>query len=255
MLPEFAPEQRGLPERLAQVFGRLAEVRDPEVDEVVTEMGFVRLIEETDGDVLVEFRLPTFWCSANFAYLMAEDMRAGISTLPWVGQVTVRLLDHFASEKISRGVSAGTAFENVFEDAKGNLTEVRRTFLMKAFLGRQDDLMSGLIPERGLVAVLAMTVQDLRGLVEGKHRLEVTRYLSLRGQFGGPADDTAPAFCQADGSAIPFDDFVTYRRTLRRTLTAQRANAELCKLTLQVRYGADTNVETLEKQVGKNNVR
>ncbi len=249
-MPLDAAIETGLPARLRDIRLRLAEVQDPEVDESVVEMGFIARIDERDGNVLIEFRLPTFWCSANFAYLMAEDMRSGIASLPWAGSVAIRLVDHFASEKISRGVSEGRSFETVFEDARGTLAEVRRTFLLKAFLGRQDALLSALIPERGVEASLGLTMRDLHALAEGPHRLVASRYLSLRSQFGGPAGDDAPAISRTGGGTILPGDFASYRRELRAALQAQRANAELCKLQLQVRYDPATNIANLERQMG-----
>ena len=54
---------------------------DPELDEPVTDMGFVEAVSVTGraaGAVQVSFRLPTYWCSPNFAFLMADDIkRAG----------------------------------------------------------------------------------------------------------------------------------------------------------------------------------
>lgn len=249
-MPLDAATQTGLPARLHDIGLRLAEVQDPEVDESVVDMGFIARIAEEDGNVLVEFRLPTFWCSANFAYLMAEDMRSGIASLPWARSVSIRLVDHFAGEKISRGVSEGRPFEAVFEDAHGTLTEVRRKFLHKAFLGRQDDLLSALIPDLGVVSTLALTMRDLHAMTEGPHRLVVGRYLSLRRQFGGPAADEALAIVRAEGGAVLPEDFATYRRELRGALRAQRANAELCKMQLQVRYDPATNIANLERQMG-----
>ncbi len=49
---------------------------DPELDEPITDLGFVRSVEvDGDGDVEVHLRLPTSFCSPNFAYLMASDAK------------------------------------------------------------------------------------------------------------------------------------------------------------------------------------
>jgi metal-sulfur cluster biosynthetic enzyme len=71
------------PDRVSEVLARLATVSDPELDESVTELGFVTDVEvATGGAVRIGFRLPTYWCAANFAFLMAEDMRLAAASLP-----------------------------------------------------------------------------------------------------------------------------------------------------------------------------
>src|SRR5690606_30704090 len=85
----------------------LQEVLDPELDQPITELGFVaRLQVSGTGEVAVDLRLPTYFCAPNFAYLMAADAREAVSAVPGVRQVRVRLLDHFASEEINAGVAA-----------------------------------------------------------------------------------------------------------------------------------------------------
>ena len=87
-------------ERLAEVRAALDAVTDPELDQSVVDLGFITEME-VDGDrVAVAFRLPTYWCSAGFAWIMAEDMRAALTRLPWVASAEVRLVDHFAAGRI-----------------------------------------------------------------------------------------------------------------------------------------------------------
>jgi metal-sulfur cluster biosynthetic enzyme len=101
------PDQASLDdERYAEVMAALGDVLDPELDEPVTDMGFIESITLRAGDLDVVFRLPTFWCSANFAFLMATDMKAAVERLSWARQVTIRLVDHFAARKINQGVAA-----------------------------------------------------------------------------------------------------------------------------------------------------
>ena len=71
-----------------QVNACLATVMDPELDESVTELGFITEVELSgEGEVRIGFRLPTYWCAANFAFLMADDMRCAVEALPWVTRV------------------------------------------------------------------------------------------------------------------------------------------------------------------------
>ena len=69
-------------EREAAVRQALDRVTDPELDEPVTDLRFIeRLTIEQDGGVAIGFRLPTYWCAANFAFLMADDMRRAVGAL------------------------------------------------------------------------------------------------------------------------------------------------------------------------------
>src|ERR1700737_1911473 len=71
--------------RTAEIWDRLGHVTDPELDESVTDLGFVTSVEVDAMDhVHIQFRLPTYWCAANFAFMMADDMRAAVGALPWV---------------------------------------------------------------------------------------------------------------------------------------------------------------------------
>ena len=58
------------------ILERLAQVLDPELDESILDLGFVRSLQLRSGHASVALRLPTSWCAVNFAYLMAEDVRA-----------------------------------------------------------------------------------------------------------------------------------------------------------------------------------
>ena len=59
----------------AEVLDALSGVRDPELDEPLTDLGFVSDLR-VEGDVVsVRLRLPTYFCAANFAYLMVGDAK------------------------------------------------------------------------------------------------------------------------------------------------------------------------------------
>ena len=90
---------------MEQLRAALDTVIDPEIDEPVTTLEFVSSVEVSDdNDVCIEFRLPTYWCAPNFAFLMASDMRDAVAELNWVNGVSVRLLDHFSAEMINRAL-------------------------------------------------------------------------------------------------------------------------------------------------------
>ena len=53
----------------SQVLRALDTVRDPELDEPVTSLGFVASCElSEDGVAEVHLRLPTYFCAPNFAF-------------------------------------------------------------------------------------------------------------------------------------------------------------------------------------------
>src|ERR1700737_3154587 len=84
---------------------RLAHVLDPELDESILDLGFVRSLRLRSGQAEVALRLPTSWCAVNFAYLMAEDVRRALLSVEGIDRVTVRLGDHCAAAKIEDDVN------------------------------------------------------------------------------------------------------------------------------------------------------
>src|SRR5258708_39285109 len=117
---------------------RLEQVLDPELDESILDLGFVRSLQLCSGHANVALRLPTSWCAVNFAYLMAEDVRCALLGVEGIRRVTVRLGDHCAAEEIEAAVNDGRPFAEAFPgEGAGSLAALRLTFLRKGFLGRQ----------------------------------------------------------------------------------------------------------------------
>ena len=60
-------------------------MRDPELDEPITSLGFVASCAvSAAGDAQVRLRLPTYFCAPNFAYLMVADAYDAVAALPGV---------------------------------------------------------------------------------------------------------------------------------------------------------------------------
>src|SRR5262245_20117043 len=151
--------------RRDEVYAQLARVYDPELDQPLTELGFIADVAVDGATVAVAFRLPTFWCAPNFAFMMAADIRARVSELPWVERIDVRLRDHFFDREINDGVNGGQSFVATFPDlATDDLTELRETFRVKAFLARQERLLR-VLRGRGWSdeTILDLRVSDLSG--------------------------------------------------------------------------------------------
>jgi metal-sulfur cluster biosynthetic enzyme len=226
-------------ERTAEVWAQLQSVIDPELDESVTELGFVTGVEvDAGGQVRVDFRLPTYWCAANFAFLMADDMRVAVAGLPWVTKVTVGLGEHMYADEINRGVAAGKSFQATFGDeASGELEEVRRTFMVKAFQRRQEALLTYLLGHGHEPAVLLqLSVGELASLPCDSigHGL-VERYLERRTVVRSSADELA--FVDHDGASLDAGQIHAYLRGLRRIGVNAEFNSALCRGLLATRYG------------------
>src|ERR1700723_4335327 len=115
------------------VLAALSTVRDPELDEPVTTLGFVASCTvSAGGRATVRLRLPTYFCAPNFAYLMVADAYDAVSVLPGVRRAAVVLEDHFASDAINDGVAAQAGFVQSFDaEAVSELHGVRADFLRK----------------------------------------------------------------------------------------------------------------------------
>lgn len=222
-------------DRIAEVRSALAGVTDPELDQSVVDLGFIAEVAVEGSRVDVAFRLPTFWCSAGFAWIMAEDMRAALLALPWVGEADIRLVDHFAAGRINRGVGAGRGFESTFGDeAAGDLTALRETFRRKAFLGRMAALIVEL-RQHGMADenVVALTMAGLAS-TPAEPAL-VARYVELRAVYGGPSGDHDAAFRTPEGAAITAAGLPAWLRDVRMTRRGTEANGEMCRILLRGR--------------------
>jgi metal-sulfur cluster biosynthetic enzyme len=233
--------------RKAEVWRRLETVTDPELDEPVTELEFVtRADVDANNCVHIEFRLPTYWCAANFSFLMADDMRTAVRELPWVADVSIVLGEHMYADKINAGLARGLDFQETFgAEADGNLDEVRRTFLLKAFQRRQAALLAHLI-ETGHEAagLVEMTLNALVGseLSDAGARLR-TRYLERRPTVCTSIGDSR-AFVDSDGDALQAETLQTYVRTLRRVDVNAEFNSALCRGLLHARFDMETPLST-----------
>jgi metal-sulfur cluster biosynthetic enzyme len=140
-----------------EVLGALSGVRDPELDEPITDLDFVSGLEIEDDAVSVRLRLPTYFCAPNFAYLMVADARAAILSIPGVRRASVVLDDHYASEEINGGVNEERGFDGAFpgETEGPDLEELRAIFSRKSFVARQEALCRMLLSDGYSAAELA----------------------------------------------------------------------------------------------------
>ena len=168
----------------------LDSVKDPELDRSLAELGFARAALDDEGDVTVEVRLPTFWCAPNFAYLMVQDARDAVAAVPGVRSVSVKLLDHFSGEEVTRGVAAGRSFDEAFpslSDGEG-LEALRRLFKVKAFTARQERVLRRLLVEgRSASEIAGMRLGEVDlGDEDGWEYLEKRHQLGISVEPGEP---------------------------------------------------------------------
>lgn len=225
----------------AEVWGALQTVTDPELDESVTDLKFVTRVDvDAEHRVHIGFRLPTYWCAANFSFLMADDMRRAVLQLPWVTSVEVTLGEHMYADKINAGLKQGRSFQDTFGDeADGDLDEVRRTFLLKALQRRQAALLAHLIDEGYAPTMLIdLTCDELKALDLGETGARLAaRYLERRPVV---ADRSPLAFVDTEGQPLQAETLATYVRALRRVDVNAEFNSALCRGLLHVRFDTET---------------
>jgi metal-sulfur cluster biosynthetic enzyme len=215
------------------VLDALSDVRDPEIDEPLTDLGFVDRVQVDGGSVDIHLRLPTYFCAPNFAYLMVADAVKAVQALPEVGDVTVTLDDHFASDEINGATAAGRGFDAAFPgESVGELGELRDLFTRKAFTARQSRLCDALLRAGRTVEELAAA---RLGTLDGHP--DVTRCIELREQLGIDASPASPAFVLADGSALDAQGLARFVRVARLVRLSLEGNAGLCRSLLATRYG------------------
>lgn len=241
----------GMTEHEAQVWERLERVMDPELDEPVTEMGFVEsvMVDDANRSVSVEFRLPTYWCSPNFAFLMAFDMRTGVEQLDWVRGATVTLNDHCFADRINSGVNGGRDFNSVFSEyCNGDdLSAVRLKFLEKAFVRRQETVLLAL-QKQGLEPseITAMTMHELDQISfqDDEANRQKHRYRSLLVSRALATRSTDPAFVTWDNERLKAEGLRDYLSRSRGVRINMEFNGALCRGLKDARYkelSGDTN--------------
>ena len=217
-----------------EVLDALSDVRDPELDEPITDLGFVSELE-IDGDgVFVRLRLPTYFCAPNFAYLMVADAREAILSVPGVRQARVVLDDHYASDEINGGVNEEKGFDGAFPDEteSPDLEGLRTIFRRKSFVARQEKLCRALLAQGRSPEQLAET---RLGEVPPSETFE--KYLERRGELGLDISPEAPLLVDPDGKRVPGDAIVQHLRFARTVGVSIEGNAELCRGLLATRYG------------------
>lgn len=231
--------------KASEVWKRLALVTDPELDESVTDLGFIELVTIDEGDgVDIIFRLPTYWCSANFAFLMADDMRRAVLSLPWVRKVRPQLRDHMVAEEITRGVAEGKSFSEALRDfaGGGSLDEVREKFRRKAFERRQEVMilaLRGVGYEDPAICRMDLKTYDEVDFGSEEVRRQKPRYRELLFERRLACLPGDRAFVTYEGHPIKRQELASYLQRLRGVRINMEFNSSLCRGLLAARYELD----------------
>ena len=215
----------------------LESVRDPELDEPITSLGFVTACTvSAAGHALVRLRLPTYFCAPNFAFLMVADAYDAVSALPGVHSTEVVLEDHFASDAINGGVAARAGFARSFDgEAVGELHELRADFLRKAVMAGTDQVCRPLLAAGTSPAGLpGMTLGD----VPPSPALD--RLRQRRAELGLPSGDGAPLLIDpVTGARVNGDAMPLHLRRAHTTRISIEANGGICRGMLRHRYDSE----------------
>jgi len=247
------------------ILDRLAQVLDPELDEPILDLGFVRSLELRSGHASVALRLPTSWCAVNFAYLMAEDVRRALLGVEGIRWVTVSLGDHCAAAEIEAAVNDGRPFAEAFPgEGAGSLEALRLTFLRKGFLSRQERLLREL-QDTGCpaAAICALRIGDVTvqgdmmvirppgsAPVETRSGAVLQRYLQRRAELGLDCSPPSPLIVDLEGTPFSAAALQAHYESIRTLRVALEANGSFCRalLSVQHRDGAEplgqANAET-----------
>ncbi|GAA3707821.1 iron-sulfur cluster assembly protein [Streptomyces tremellae] len=211
-------------------------VLDPELDEPITDLGFVRSVTVApDGTLTVHLQLPTSFCSPNFAYLMASDSKDVLTALEWTREVVVLLDDHHDSDLINRGLAADAGYRGTFgTEAEKDLEALRLTFRTKAHTAAMD---------RALAAVLRenpdLSGEDLRELVLGDlpdTSTATTALLRRRAALGLGVAPSDPVLVDENGRRYTPEEIPLRLRFARSTRVSIEGNAHFCRGLLRTRY-------------------
>jgi metal-sulfur cluster biosynthetic enzyme len=231
----------------AVLLERLARVLDPELDESILDLGFVRSLQLRSGHATLTLRLPTSWCAVNFAYLMAEDVRRALLTVEGIHQATVRLGDHCAAAEIEAAVNDGRPFAEAFPgEGAGSLAALRLTFLRKGFLSRQERLLrdlrdSGCTPTSICALRLGeVSTQDDAIVIRqpgsapiaGGSTAILQRYLERRAELALDCSPAAPLIIDLEGAPFTADRLQAHYEAVRTVRVALEANGSFCRALL-----------------------
>ena len=228
-----------------EAMAALSAVVDPELDEPITDLGFVHtLVVSPAGNVKVNLRLPTSFCSPNFAYLMASDAKDVLTELDWTRRVVVELDDHHDSDIINAGLAGDAGYRGTFgHEAEDSLDDLRVTFKRKAHTAAMERCLTALLrsdPSRSEESMGSVRIGDLPAGAETEALLHRRAALGLA---------TAPEeLVLVDEYGRPYDDVPMALRRARSTRISIDGNAHFCRGLLRTRYGDEPETTAMSSE-------
>jgi metal-sulfur cluster biosynthetic enzyme len=215
-------------------------VIDPELDEPITDLGFVRSVSVGDDRVEVHLRLPTSFCSPNFAYLMASDAQDALAAL--AGEVVVELDDHHDSDLINRGLAANAGYRGTFgHEAELSLDELRLTFRRKAHTASMERALTALSrTDPAWTEAQAYRVR-LDDLPDGPEKRSL---LARRSALGFGVDEDDRVLVDDAGRPVPGEESTARLRRARSVRVSVDGNAHFCRGLLTTRYPGSEKDQT-----------
>lgn len=229
---------------VGDVLAALGTVRDPELDQPVTTLGFVSSCTvSADGVAHVRLRLPTYFCAPNFAFLMVADAHDAVTAVAGVSRADVVLEDHFASDAINGGVAARAGFVASFDgEAAAELDVLRADFIRKAVMAGSDRVCRPLMAAgRTPDELAALTLGDVPASPDRE------RLRERRAELGLPAGlGDALLVDPVTGDAVGVQALPLHLRRARLTRVGAEANSSMCRGMLQTRYATRGEGQTEE---------
>ena len=213
----------------------LHQVIDPELDEPITDLGFVRSLEvDESGAIEAHLRLPTSFCAPNFAYLMASDAKDVLRALPGAAGAVVELDDHHDSQLINTGLAADAGYRDTFPgEADEDLEELRATFRRKAHAAAMERVLTKLLKDRPEMAeqdLHAITVADLPADPATRS------LLNRRAAVGFDSSPSALVLVDDEGRPCTPEQVPFRLRFARATRISVEGNSHFCRGLLRTRY-------------------
>jgi metal-sulfur cluster biosynthetic enzyme len=226
---------RDVESRYDQAYAALSAVVDPELDEPITDLGFVRsLVVTPAGNVKCSLRLPTAFCAPNFAYLMASDAKDALSALDWTRRVVIELDDHHDSGIINAGLAADAGYRGTFgHESQESLDDLRERFRRKAHTATMERCLTALLradPQRCESSLGDVRLGDLPD--DGN----TAALLRRRRAIGLPTAADDLVMVNHEGRGYSADDVPMALRRARSTRISIDGNAHFCRGLLRTRY-------------------
>jgi hypothetical protein len=169
-----------------------------------------------------------------------------VTELPWVKEISVRLVDHFGADLINRSVALGQDFRQAFPgETDDDLSALRKKFLGKAFERRQELLMRYLLQNgHEPTWITRASLRDLIDLPLDEAGISLRNlYLITRRRIHPDQGEESLAFSSVDGTRLETGEFRSYLRKVSGARRNAELNGVVCRGLLAARKMKGTEKE------------